>query len=945
MLWLLLLPLALAVPISTCFEITSPGVYTLTNDLGPYYGPELACINITTNDVVLDLNGFSIIGNYSINVTSSSNLTITNGVINYSRVYLLNNFSNLTLFNVSFDNHTYAIYSYGNLTDVNVSSIFSTNDTFYLMGNVSFHQGFFIVDNNLTYGTLIVVENGTLKDLLVYNNSLYGLAAIGGTGEGNFTLFQNITYEKGGILVNLTSYNNTIVNQGTFINSKLTVNSTFRDFLVNGTLGLIGNAYDVDVRNMKGTGTTSAKFLTFTTYNYVAQNVTIKNTSLDTYDTGIVVGGPLFTGPGTLHQAANITIKDVKISNVTYGILSFLQGFGDTLIENVSVSDYAGMGFMIGGSLDNNVLIENVSFYPLPTATHSIAWNIGGIYNYTIKNMFTQGGVAYGILASVGYLLGPVYWVNLTFNGTAFPMVIDVAYRDTSGRLNVINTTAISPTVGFASPAMGIFPGQGNFSTYIENFYTNATEVGIYIDLYPYYKLELKNVSIISKGGVVVNNTILDASLNGTVNGSVFFWANNSIINLFNSTLEGNGQGIYAYNSTLNISDTILNGFNRSIEAIISNSYWKNVEGLDFMVNGTTLINSENLTLDNVKMCSQYSNEGFYFISSNNISGTLIGNLTNVSSNFTGSVSPCIVLAPPSDNRNNPPSIEIISPHGTYNSTTILFHVYGTDDRATYLFCEYNITGKNYKNSGDFELYENYNFTETLNPGTYRFDVVCDDGQNGYDSDSSTFRIIVPNITITGNLSNNTTQNLTNGTLNITNNTSNVSLNGTNNTTSPNTTNSGNIVSHNTSTVSSGELTGRSETEGRVLSRNNNSVNKTKPSNKTSEQSSENTSIKETKLENIKGTGSGSYIGAITQALPSLTLIIPLLILLIALLRVARLEIRDKSIKLKTLWGSPLKNVKVIINKTTLVTDEKGEIKTPSKLSKKDIKVPGYLLI
>ncbi|NPA22610.1 MAG: hypothetical protein GXN92_03495, partial [Candidatus Micrarchaeota archaeon] len=68
-------------------------------------------------------------------------------------------------------------------------------------------------------------------------------------------------------------------------------------------------------------------------------------------------------------------------------------------------------------------------------------------------------------------------------------------------------------------------------------------------------------------------------------------------------------------------------------------------------------------------------------------------------------------------------------------------------------------------------------------------------------------------------------------------------------------------------------------------------------------------------------------------------------LLLVLMLRIARVKISRDYLEFKTLWGAPIKNKTVFIAGQSYRTDAQGRVKISFPVSKKDIKIRGYLLL
>jgi parallel beta-helix repeat protein len=148
-------------PISVCTSIESPGYYYLTSNISGIREVSGWCINIYANNVVLDGNGYSIIGNGQgggIEIFGSYNVTIKN--IKISRYSIGTSFlraSNNVIVNVDMDNNDCGI-------DIETSSNIVVENVKVGSGE----HGVFIYKSS----------NNIITNINVFNNSDSGLKLI-----------------------------------------------------------------------------------------------------------------------------------------------------------------------------------------------------------------------------------------------------------------------------------------------------------------------------------------------------------------------------------------------------------------------------------------------------------------------------------------------------------------------------------------------------------------------------------------------------------------------------------------------------------------------------------------------------------------------------------------------------------------------------------------------
>ncbi len=162
----ILFSLVFSININTCTNISYPGYYTLTNNLDVNL-PNASCINISSSNVIFDLNGFHIsnsggsaflIKQYGIDwsTVKLNNITIENGSVFNTPVFLTVNLTgvyagirNLTINRMNVQNGEFLFY---NLTDnIDLEEVRITNDTFNNVENMSISSwfGFYVINTSV----------------------------------------------------------------------------------------------------------------------------------------------------------------------------------------------------------------------------------------------------------------------------------------------------------------------------------------------------------------------------------------------------------------------------------------------------------------------------------------------------------------------------------------------------------------------------------------------------------------------------------------------------------------------------------------------------------------------------------------------------------------------------------------------------------------------------
>jgi len=250
------------IPITDCTTINSPGYYSLNQSLTTTG----TCITINANNVVLDLNGFNIIGSnivesYGIYANSVSGLTIENGTIkNFNKNsekasgVFLSNTINSTILNLLTSNNWHGIYlalssnnNFYNLTSYSnkMHGIYldsgSNNNNFYNTTSFSNDDSGIVLyanSNNNFYNTtaysnkghgiyLYISSNNKFYSTTSYSNKDYGLSlALGSNNNRFFNIITNSNTWFGIGLLSSSSNN-------TFSGTSQAQNNTNKDVYLN----------------------------------------------------------------------------------------------------------------------------------------------------------------------------------------------------------------------------------------------------------------------------------------------------------------------------------------------------------------------------------------------------------------------------------------------------------------------------------------------------------------------------------------------------------------------------------------------------------------------------------------------------------------------------------------------------------------------------------------
>ncbi len=244
------LPLTETINQTTCMNITSAGVYSLTNDVNSTG----TCFNINVSHVILDCGGHTITGSQNgagVSVVDVQNITVRNCQIsNFSRAVHLESsnkslFDNLTIYGNKMGSFA-GVYSYHSNSSIFADSIFHYN-------NATDNAGIYLYGSSGNRIENCVFENNTAnKSMFIYGGGILGLYSYSSNNTiANTTFINNSVsayYIYGGGILGLYSYssNNTFTNTTLFIN-----NVTSVGYIAGG--GILGLYADSSSNRFTGT--------------------------------------------------------------------------------------------------------------------------------------------------------------------------------------------------------------------------------------------------------------------------------------------------------------------------------------------------------------------------------------------------------------------------------------------------------------------------------------------------------------------------------------------------------------------------------------------------------------------------------------------------------------------------------------------------------------------
>ena len=594
--------------LTSCLQIDSPGIYTLTQNLLGAQIPVTGCFNITASNVILDCDNKYILnsslaspGIYAGSENGLTNITVKNcnvtmssggdGIwfdkVNYS--FILNN-------KAYWNNYGIHLRSSSNNLVANNSVNFDYSDGIYV--NNSFNN--LILENNATYCQFLSCTGITLQSSS--NNTLFKNNASWPTGSGiylrssannnlsnNFVIYSNYN-GLGLILSSNNSLSNNIFASAYYYGVVLSGSDS--NSLVNNT---IRNCFSPV---------------------YLYRSFTLSNSS-----SNLVLGGAIYNGSNDLVQLSsnsnhnvfrnvnlslatkNDTYLDSTSINNTFTNVSYTKEYvesGSSLIRKWYYKSY------VNDTLGNSVNLANVTFYnnsdliEFSALTNSSGWtntlevieyiNSGNTSN-GINRTYATPHTIYGSKSGTGYFLK-----NLNFSSTLSVLNDTITLGDSL----TYCTKILAP--GVYNLSVNIFgaqiPTNGCFNIttsnvtldcnghYISN---NTTEgVGIYAGSETgLTNITVKNCNVTTKYvngyGIQFSNVDNSVILNNTLISNYFGISllsdsNNNFV--INNTASSNGWfGIYlSTSSNNNFTSNILNsnGYGAGIFSSSNNLFSQN---------------------------------------------------------------------------------------------------------------------------------------------------------------------------------------------------------------------------------------------------------------------------------------------------------------------------------------------------------------------------------
>lgn len=361
-----IIPLASAITVSNCTTISSAGLYTFNQSLTSLG----TCITISSSNVDLDINGFSVTGNTTGNAVRTSgtfnnitirnfnftnfsqainyattNSTIRDGIMTNNQIGIWNTAgTNQTINNVTSDFNS----QYGILTQISnvfvINSIFrnnTLNDVFFVGTNVNIRDS--IVLNTISGSDdslkLQFCTNCSVINTTVINNNLItdGIGIVLSTGA--YIANNTINTNRFGIDVGSLSTGNTITGNVVTSNSQNGIN-----FGGGTNYNVItGNTFNANIGN--GAGLSSSNHNVFSNNNYnnnLQSALSLTSSHNNTFTNEVYNSSGTGFGQVRLTSSQNNTFRSITFTNSGVGNDFTLVGAGNdgTLIIDTVVARY-----------------------------------------------------------------------------------------------------------------------------------------------------------------------------------------------------------------------------------------------------------------------------------------------------------------------------------------------------------------------------------------------------------------------------------------------------------------------------------------------------------------------------------------------------------------------------------------------------------------------------
>ncbi len=550
--------------ISSCQTISSPGEYVLNQSLVATD----TCFIIDSDDVILDLGGFSVTSNdfpfyNGIEATSQDNISIKNGSIydfgrgiefsgisnsSISNFFINSSYGNGILISSSQDNNlSNIIVSYSNATSgiylgSNSNNIILTNIT----SNSNAQSGFYFsssfknnifnditTNSNTEYGIYFggSSDNNTFSGITANSNSFSGIYVYASLNN-IFSEVTTISNDDAGIFLGYNSVNTTLSGvvsssnvKGILLHPSSTNNSISDSTLSSNTQGVYLNSSSGNILfDLAVNSNTHGIYLNSSWNNTLANITSNSNTEYGIY----------LLGNSTNNTLSNIT----SISDAT-GI--YLSSSWNNTLTNITATLISNAGISLYLSLNN--LISNINS----------SSNDGGIIlssssNNTLSNIVANSNMGVGI--GLSYLCSNNIFSNVSsiFNNAGISLyggsnnvfynVIGSNSRDSGIKLQGALNNTFSNVISNSNDDYGAYLVSSSENNNFSNVTFNSNRYGVYLTLNASNNTFSNLTSSLNYGGVyadwyssynVFSNVVFDSNAQSVISSSPNL--NNSINN------------------------------------------------------------------------------------------------------------------------------------------------------------------------------------------------------------------------------------------------------------------------------------------------------------------------------------------------------------------------------------------------------------------------------
>lgn len=682
--------------INSCGHLTTSGSYTLTQNLISSDGS--SCVVIDTNNVTIDLNGFSV--SNSSNSTSSiailitgnfQNISIKNGLINNNRVgfNVVSGSINLSIQNVSFiNNSNYDIYL------INVSYILIDRNNFRSNGSSIGIEtsGFYNnITNNTFYFTNKAVRIATgSSNYLIYNNTINS-TFVEGISLGSSSLINisnNIifnTTSKGIVTdsnspVNYTTINNNIIYNGS--DSGLDIRVSNWNNITNNLIYNNHGASQISLE--RGTNNTITNNIL---YNGLYAGISLTDTSNSTvYNNSIYHIG--FQGNGGIGiSLTNSHINNITGNNITNNEQNgFVLYFGNYNTVSSNIINNQSYGIYMYSNNSYNQFINNIINSTLMSINDTSLGNNSLIYSNT----------TYG--SSVNWTMSNLTVVHSITNNEIF----------IGNNLIAVNSSAL-PELN-RSAIVNISNALSSSILFIRNFATSNSTFGL-------NSILCSNTTLPSCNNIILSGNNLMFNTSGF---STFETAPTCNSCSLCTDLINTGNNYFILNTSL-VSPDGYNCINITGNNIILDLAGFSVSKSTKDNNAAIYVNAPNNNISIINGILNNSNSGIYLNSSSNINISNITSRNNaiagfyISSSNSNNISNNIIY------NNSLYGIFLIGGNSTYNNNIIANSIYNQTTNSSSAGIYLNNVGKsdNFNNIYNNILIDNNTYGIYLNYSNY----------------------------------------------------------------------------------------------------------------------------------------------------------------------------------------------------------------------------------